>query len=101
MRLQSAVRILASAKGNREADPQLIRSLHFRYVDGNQRYRPSQRGVILIAAPTGIGELRRFSLQPGTSVQMLETSYGHTTNQTMATEVTKNKGRQKKALLWE
>lgn len=37
----------------------------------------------------------------GTSVQMLETFYGHTTNQTMATELTKNKGRQKKALLWE
>jgi dienelactone hydrolase len=34
----------------------------------------------------------------GTSVQMLETFYGHTTNRTMATELTKNKGRQKKAL---
>jgi integrase len=37
----------------------------------------------------------------GTSVQMLETFYGHTTNRAMATELTKNKGRQKKSLLWE
>ncbi len=37
----------------------------------------------------------------GTSVQMLETFYGHTTNRTMATELTKNKGKQTKALLWE
>ena len=37
----------------------------------------------------------------GTSVQMLETFYGHTTNRTMATELTKNKGKQKRALLWE
>jgi hypothetical protein len=37
----------------------------------------------------------------GTSVQMLEIFYGHTTNRTMATELTKNKGKQKKALLWE
>jgi hypothetical protein len=36
-----------------------------------------------------------------TSVQMLETFYGHTTNRAMATELTKNKGRQKKSLLWE
>jgi hypothetical protein len=27
--------------------------------------------------------------------------YGHTTNRTMATDLTKNKGKQKKALLWE
>jgi integrase len=33
----------------------------------------------------------------GTSVQMLETFYGHTTNRAMATELTKNKGRQKKS----
>jgi integrase len=37
----------------------------------------------------------------GTSVQMLETFYGHTTNRVMATELTKNKGKQKKSLLWE
>jgi hypothetical protein len=37
----------------------------------------------------------------GTSVQMLETFYGHTTNRAMTTELTKNKGRQKKSLLWE
>jgi integrase len=37
----------------------------------------------------------------GTSVQMLEIFYGHTTNRTMATELTKNKGKQNKALLWE
>jgi len=35
----------------------------------------------------------------GTSVQMLETFYGHTTNRTMATELTKNKGKQKKSFL--
>jgi integrase len=37
----------------------------------------------------------------GTSVQMLETFYGHTTNRAMATELTKNKGKHKKSLLWE
>jgi integrase len=37
----------------------------------------------------------------GTSLQMRETFYGHTTNRTMATELTKNKGKQKKAVLWE
>jgi hypothetical protein len=37
----------------------------------------------------------------GTPVQMLETFYGHTTNRAMATELTKNKGKQKKTLLWE
>ena len=37
----------------------------------------------------------------GTSVQMLEKFYGHTTNRTMATELTKSKAKQKKAMLWE
>jgi integrase len=37
----------------------------------------------------------------GTSVQMLETFYGHTTNRTMATELTKTKRKQKKSSLWE
>ena len=37
----------------------------------------------------------------GTPVQVLETFYGHTTKRTMATELTKNKSKQKKALLWE
>ena len=36
----------------------------------------------------------------GTSAQMIEAFYGHTTNRTMATELTKNKGKQKKAPLW-
>lgn len=37
----------------------------------------------------------------GTSVQMLENFYGHTTNRTMATELTKNKSRQKAPLMWD
>jgi len=37
----------------------------------------------------------------GTSVQMLESFNGRTTNRTMATELTKSNGKQKKALLWE
>lgn len=37
----------------------------------------------------------------GTSVQMLETFYGHTINRTMATELTKNKPKRKKASSWE
>ena len=45
----------------------------------------------------GVNQARNM----GTSVQMLETFYGHTTNRTMATELTKNKRKQKKALLWE
>jgi len=45
--------------------------------------------------------VNQYALARNMSVQMLETFYGHTTNRTMATELTKNKGKQKKALLWE
>jgi hypothetical protein len=35
----------------------------------------------------------------GTSVQMLEAFYGHTTNRTMATELTKNKGKEESVVV--
>jgi len=37
----------------------------------------------------------------GTSVQMLETFYGHRQNRAMATALTENKGRQKRSSLWQ
>ena len=37
----------------------------------------------------------------GTSVKMLESFYGHTSNRAMATELTKNRNKQRKQLPWE
>jgi integrase len=42
-----------------------------------------------------------LSRNMGISVQMLVTFYGRTTNPTMATELKKNKGKQRKPPLWK